>query len=140
MTLTPLAQEAYELRMACMRLVRRVRYMNSSLAPHFFSVLAKLECGDSTAAELATRELVSAPSMSRTVAELDERGYLTKTPDPDDRRRVLLSITDEGRAILTTSRAERNHWMEERMAKLTDEERADLVRATALLQRMLDES
>src|SRR6476469_9682225 len=84
---------AGELRLACMRISRRVRFESTDVvAPHQFSVLARLEETPRTPRELADIERVSAPSMSRTVAALVERGLVLRADDPTDGRQVILSL------------------------------------------------
>lgn len=139
MAATPLPEMAYELRMACLCLARRLRYTKTSIAPHFFSVLARLERADCTAAELAARERVSAPSMSRTVAELLERGLVTRQPDPTDKRRFHIAITESGLAALREGRMERNQWMVERLATLPDSDIRTLADATKILRTIMDD-
>ena len=129
-----------DLRMACMRISRRVRFeSNTSLAPHQFSVLARLEEQPHTPNQLAAIEKVSAPSMSRTVAGLVEVGLVARADDPTDGRQVILSLTAEGRRTLRDIRRRRDQWFAARLEKLTDDERAVLAQATALLERVAAE-
>ena len=73
------AQIANDLRLACMRISRRVRYEGAgSLAPHQFSVLARIDEQPRTPGELADLERVSAPSMTRTVASLVAGGWVDR--------------------------------------------------------------
>lgn len=126
---------AGELRSVCMRISRRARFENAAtIAPHQFSVLAKLDSGSSTPRRLAEIECVSAPSMSRTLTGLQERGALTRATDPDDRRQVVVSITGEGRALLREVRRSRDEWMFERVRCLSDEECAVLREAQRILE------
>jgi DNA-binding MarR family transcriptional regulator len=128
---------ATELRLACMRISRRVRFESTdNLAPHHFSVLVRLEEGVRTPRELADIEKVSPPSMSRTIGCLEEDGMLTRSAAPDDGRSVLVSITPAGRAALAAAREQRNEWMSSRLAALTPEERETLRRATAILAKV----
>ena len=95
-----------DLRMACMRISRRVRFESTtSLAPHQFSVLARLEEQPHTPNQLAAIEKVSAPSMSRTVAGLVEVGLVARADDPTDGRQVILSLTARAGARCATSAA-----------------------------------
>src|SRR5690348_7813623 len=92
---------AGELRLACMRISRRVRFESTHVvAPHQFSVLCRLEGTPRTPGELAEIEKVSAPSMTRTVAGLVERGLIQRTADPADRRQVILSLTPDATTLL----------------------------------------
>jgi DNA-binding MarR family transcriptional regulator len=129
-----------DLRMACMRISRRVRFESTApVAPHQFSVLARLEEAPRTPKELAAFEKVSAPSMTRTVAGLVEGGLVARADDPTDGRQVILSLTPEGRRTIRDIRRRRDQWFAARLEKLTDDERAVLAQATALLERVAAE-
>ena len=129
-----------DLRMACMRISRRVRFESTApVAPHQFSVLARLEEAHRTPKELAAFEKVSAPSMTRTVAGLVEGGLVARADDPTDGRQVILSLTHEGRRTIRDIRRRRDQWFAARLEKLTDDERAVLAQATVLLERVAAE-
>src|SRR5664279_3887854 len=97
------AHLANDLRLACMRISRRVRFESTQLvAPHQLSVMARLENNALTPRELAAIECVSPPSMTRTVAALVERGLVARQDDPMDGRQVFLSLTAPG--LLTLKR------------------------------------
>ena len=129
-----------DLRMACMRISRRVRFESTApVAPHQFSVLARLEERPSTPKELAAIEKVSAPSMTRTVAGLVEAGLVARADDPTDGRQVILSLTPEGRTTIRDIRRRRDQWFAARLERLTDDERTLLAAATVLLERVAAE-
>lgn len=132
------ARLAHDLRIACMRVSRRVRFESGGpLAPHQFSVLVRLLDGPSTLRDLAAFERVSPPSMSRTVNSLVEAGLVAKGDDPDDGRAVALTLTERGRELVATERAKRDAWIAARLEDLTDEEREVLTRATRILEEVL---
>lgn len=129
---------AHDVRLACMRVSRRVRFESSEeLAPHQFSVLARLAVRARTLKELAECERISPPSMSRTVAALVETGWVARADDPDDGRLVVLSLTEEGAAVLVAERAKRDVWMAERLESLSPQERATLAAATDILEAVM---
>ncbi len=129
-----------DLRMACMRISRRVRFeSHAEVAPHQFSVLARLEEGPRTPSDLAEIERVSAPSMSRTVSGLVDAGLVDRADDPTDGRQVILSLTSKGRGTIRDTRRRRDQWLALRLERLTDDERLVLAEATALLERMAAE-
>lgn len=132
---------ATDLRLACMRISRRVRFESGSdsIAPHRFSVLVRVEEGAQTPRELAQLERVSAPSMSRTVAALAEEGLIARADDPEDGRSVIVSLTAAGRAVIREQRRRRDLWLGQRVAKLSPEEQDILRRATAILARVAAE-
>lgn len=128
---------ASDLRLACMRVSRRVRFESAGLvAPHQFSVLARLEGTPRTPCELAGIERVSAPSMSRTVAGLCELGYVARHDDPSDGRQVILSLTREGTKVLRDTRRRRDEWMARRLQGLSADELDVLRRAGEILLRV----
>lgn len=132
----PLPELAHDVRLAAMALARRVRENTSTLGPHLFTVLAYLEDKPRTAAELACSERVSAPSMSRTVGELCERGLAAREADPADARQKIITLTKTGRKALAQGRMERDTWMVERMADCSSDEIDVLQRAVDILRRL----
>ena len=137
---TAVSRLAGELRLACMRISRRVRFESTHLvAPHQFSVLCRLEDTPRTPGELAEIEKVSAPSMTRTVAGLVDRGLVERTDDPDDRRQVILSLTPDATTLLKDIRRRRDAWMSVRVGHLTPEEQGILLQASAILTRVANE-
>ncbi|MDE0546619.1 MarR family winged helix-turn-helix transcriptional regulator [Microbacterium sp. C7(2022)] len=132
---TPAAQ----LRTATFRLARRMRTQRAvdSMSDGQFAVLAALWVhGDHTLGELADRERVTAPSMNRTVNCLQESGYIARTADENDKRKVVISLTPNGRAVVDETVSRRDAWVEEALAELTDAERQTLADAALIMQRM----
>lgn len=134
---TQLARTATDLRLACMRISRRVRFEpDHAIAPHHFSVLCRLEDAPHTPGELADIERVAKPTMTRTVAGLVEQGLVCRQDDPTDGRQVILSITVDGRKLIRLTRRKRDAWMASRVERLSPEEQDVLVRATEILTRV----
>lgn len=52
--------------------------------------------GKSRLVDLNKQLLISQPSLSRMVARLEDRGLVTRSPDPLDHRATYLSLTEEG--------------------------------------------
>ncbi len=135
-----LARLASDLRLACMRISRRVRFESShDVAPHQFSVLCRLEDAPRTPGELAEIERVAKPSMTRTVGALVERGLVSRQDDPTDGRQVILALTAEGRRTMTGIRRKRDAWMASRVSHLSPQEQEILARATEILTRVASE-
>lgn len=58
------------------------------------------EAGTVDASEMAERAFILAPSLTRIIRTLEERGIISKHKDENDGRRVLLEITPAGLAII----------------------------------------
>ncbi|HEX3802997.1 MAG TPA: MarR family transcriptional regulator [Solirubrobacteraceae bacterium] len=104
------------------------------------SALSRIERGGpTTAAALAKQEQISPQSMSATLAGLEQRGLIARTHDPDDGRRMILSVTDAGRAAVAAKRAARNALLTQALASdFTAEERAQLLAVAHLLERLAE--
>jgi DNA-binding MarR family transcriptional regulator len=127
------------LRSAVMRLSRRLRHqrVDESLSATEMSVLATLtRCGTATPGELARKEHVQPPSMTRIVAMLEAKGLVRRDPHPDDRRQVVVRQTEQAEAMLVESRRKRNAWLAQLTERLTDEERAVLREAAPVLEKL----
>ncbi|MCD0482124.1 MarR family winged helix-turn-helix transcriptional regulator [Streptacidiphilus sp. ASG 303] len=127
------------LRSSVMRLSRRLRHqrVEESLSPTEMSVLGTLaRCGSATPGELARREHVQPPSMTRIIAMLEEKALVRREPHPEDRRQVLVSSTEQAEAILGESRRRRNAWLAELASGLTEEEWAALRDAAPVLEKL----
>ena len=132
-----LAAEARDLRMATFRLARRLRAQRAvdTMSDGQFAVLATLNLhGPHTLSELADRERVTAPSMNRTVNCLEESGWLTRTPAELDRRKVVIELTPEGRAVVEETVRRRDAWLESVLTELTPRQRKTLAAAAAIMR------
>ena len=127
------------LRLVVMRLSRLLRQQSADeLSPTLTSTLSTVERrGPLTLGELAAAERVQPPSMTRAVARLEERGLVTRVPDPVDRRTARVSISATGSKTLAAARRRKNAYLAERLTTLTAEERGSLERALPLLERLV---
>ena len=135
-----LSASASELRIATFRLARRMRTQRAvdSMSDGQFAVLAGLFLhGPHTLGDLAERERVSAPSMNRTVNCLQESGWVRRSADETDGRKVVISLTDEGRAIVDETARRRDAWVEGALAELSPSERRTMAEAAKIMQRMV---
>src|ERR1700756_306840 len=92
---TALTRSAGDLRVAVGRIVRRLRQQwgDGELTAAEMSMLKRLEqdgpCGQ---AALAEAEQVTPPVVCAAVAALQQRGLVDREPDPNDGRRVVVSL------------------------------------------------
>ncbi|MFL5909573.1 MAG: MarR family winged helix-turn-helix transcriptional regulator [Gaiellaceae bacterium] len=89
--------------------------------------------------ELADRERVSPPAMTKHVDRLERDGLVARTPSADDRRRVAVSLTEEGQRVLRRVRSRRTAWLAQRLRGLSPEELAAVEAAVEPLRRLLPE-
>ncbi|MCS5733007.1 MarR family winged helix-turn-helix transcriptional regulator [Herbiconiux daphne] len=131
-----------DLRNATLRLARRIRLekADDELSESQTSVLAYLSRnGEQTPNALAAWEHVSPPSMNRTLNALESAGYIARTPSGDDRRKVIVSVTDAGHAVVAETRRRRDAWLDRRLAALTATERATLESAAGVIRKVLEQ-
>lgn len=137
------AELAAGLRVAVMRLRRRLANEHDpahDLSIGAMAVLGGLyRHGDLTLGELAERERVRPPSMTRTINHLADGGYVTRAPGATDRRLVVVTLTEHGQAAVVADRRRRDAWLSERLGELTATER-DVLRAAAPILEKLAES
>ena len=135
---------ATALRISVSRLARRLRVERTEPGPGGvplsdtqLAALAALERhGTMTPGELAEHEKVQPPSMTRVIAALSDWGLVTRAPHATDRRQVVLTVTPEGRDLVTRTRRRREAWLARRLAELTPQERAALRAAAPILERL----
>jgi DNA-binding MarR family transcriptional regulator len=99
---------ASALRVSIGLLLRRLRQArdDEGLTMPETAALARLDRGGpSTASGLAKLEQISPQSMGATLAGLQARGLVGRQPDPDDGRRIVLSITEDGMRLLSNRRS-----------------------------------
>jgi DNA-binding MarR family transcriptional regulator len=129
---------ATRLRMSLLRTARRLRDERAGDLPDSqMAVLGYLVAhASATPGELAERERVKPPSMTRTVQHLVDAGLVVREPHPDDRRQILVSLSDSGREFVQATRRRRDEWLQRRLGALTADERATLAAAEAILRRI----
>ncbi len=131
---------ASRLRIALARTARRLRQESGTgLSPSLTAALATVERhGPLTPSELAARERVQRPTVTRIVARLEETRLIARTADPGDRRSSLVAVTPAGSDLLAAARTRKDAFLSERLDALAAEDRATLERAAALLEGMLE--
>jgi DNA-binding MarR family transcriptional regulator len=131
---------ATRLRLAIARSARRLRQASGTgLSPSLTAALSTVEChGPLTPSELAARERVARPTVTRLAIRLEELGLVARAADPVDRRSSLITVTPAGRALLATARTRKDAFLSERLDALDAADRATLERAAALLEGMLE--
>ncbi len=98
-----------------------------------------IEEGPTTAAALAAAEHVTQQAIAQSLATLGKRGLVTKSRDPGDGRKSLVTATESGHALLASIKASREAWLSRAIeAAVTPDERAALETTIEILRRIAD--
>jgi DNA-binding MarR family transcriptional regulator len=132
------AADIARLRVAIARLARRLRTSSGGgITPSQLSVLFTVEArGPLTPGELADREGVRPPTITRIVAYLEDEGMLSRRPG-EDRRTSLVEVTPQARETLADIRVKRDAWLTERLGKLSGEDLECVTTALPVFERLL---
>ena len=108
-------QLASELRTVLTRLIKKLRKQSVTglqLSLTGRSTLGQLyQNKELLASELAAMEKITNQSMSQILAHLLELGYIEKTASQTDKRKVIISLTEQGKAVVEQVRSERSEWL-----------------------------
>ena len=121
-------------------LLRRMRQQRPDGAltlPEGAAMTRLNRAGPTTSSALAKLEQISPQSMGATLAGLEARGLVARHPDPEDGRRVVLSVTEAGQQILLDKRNARTDQLAQALsARFTPDEIRQLAVAAPLLERL----
>lgn len=88
-------------------------------------------------AELARMERLRGPTISGHVRLMEAAGLITRSAgEHEDRRRIGLTVTAQGQAVIDEMQRRRVDWLARRIAHLSDAERSALAAAIAPLARL----
>ncbi|KUN01157.1 MarR family transcriptional regulator [Streptomyces yokosukanensis] len=132
---------AAELKLAMGRIVRRLRQAHAvgDITLSGVSVLARLaRTGPDSPGSLAESERVRPQAMASTLAGLEQRALVSRSPDTADGRRSIVSLTDEGRSVLEQRRSESVGRLAHALDEFTPQERQALHDVLPLLDRLAE--
>jgi DNA-binding MarR family transcriptional regulator len=104
------------------------------------TALSRLDrLGPATTAELARREQITPQAMGATIASLEQRGLVARSPDAADARRSILALTPAGLTAIQSGRSALVDRITTALeASFTPDEIAVLGAATPLIERLTD--
>lgn len=131
---------ADSLRPTLLRLGRELRREKiAGVSPQQVGLLVAIKYAPGiTVGELATSERVSTAAMSKRVSRLERDGLVARTQSESDRRRVGLTLTDDGQRTLRRVRSRRTAWLASRLSSLSAAELAAVGAAAEPLARLLE--
>jgi DNA-binding MarR family transcriptional regulator len=129
---------AGQLRLSITRLARILRQQDAgSLGPTMSSALATItHDGPLTLGELASREHVAPPSITKVVDQLEAKGLVRRAHDSHDRRVTRVETTAAGRRHIAQTRSRRTAWLAVRLDDLSAEDLERLWAASEVLERL----
>jgi DNA-binding MarR family transcriptional regulator len=134
---------AAELRATFGKLKRKLREQSggNDLTPSQVSVLLRLEKdGPAPVSTLARAEGMRPQSMSAIVTSLMQAGFVGGSPDPNDGRQTLISLSRKCQKLLKEGRAARHDWLTATIQKkLSSQEQEKLAAAVSLLMRLVED-
>ena len=128
------------LRLLIVRLERRIRQQSDTdLTPSQLSALTVIERrGPLRLGELAKRERISQPSVSRVVRKIEAKGLVALSGDPVDKRGSVVSVTPEGQGLIDESRGRVDAYLADAMMRLDEDDRHKIFEALPVLEEMLE--
>ena len=123
------------------KLLRRQTNNDSDLSLTERSTMGSLyNHGELAASALAQMEKVTTQSMSQIINHLYELNYIHKTPSEEDKRKILLSLTTEGKAFVEDSRQRKQEWLAHALhEKVSPAEKDLLMEALRIMTKLIDE-
>jgi len=138
---TATSDVAGRLRLAVARLQRIVRQQamgGLNLAEG--SCLAIIDRhGPLSLSDVASRENLSAPTITKIVTRLEGQGLIERLADPTDRRVSLVAVSKNGAALLERVRSSRTAYLHRKLRELSDEDLSSLLAALPVLEALATE-
>jgi DNA-binding MarR family transcriptional regulator len=132
-------QVADRLQSAAIQLLRRARGREAEpglSGPRLSALSVVVFAGPLTVGELAAAEQVRSPTMTRLVDGLQREGLVTREPNPEDARSVLVRATPTGKLVLSRGRSRRVEDLATRLTTLSPDELVALGSAADLMERV----
>ena len=76
--------------------------------------------------------------MNRTVNRLEDAGYVERTADAGDGRKVVVVPTQRGVGLVAETRRRRDAWLHQRLRTLSTDERATLAEAARIMRELAE--
>ncbi len=128
---------AARLAQAVGKINRRARSDSASLGYGLVSALATIQSdGPLRPGDLSRIEVVTKPTMTRILTELEQRGFIEREADPTDGRAFMVSATPEGIAAVERARSDRTGIVAELIAELDESDVSAIAGALDALERV----
>ncbi len=119
------------------RISRRARTDSAALGYGIVSALATIQReGPLRPGDLSRIEVVTKPTMTRILTELEQRGFIEREADPRDGRAFMVTATPEGIAAVERARSDRTGIVAELIAELPEPDVDAIAAALDALERV----
>jgi DNA-binding MarR family transcriptional regulator len=115
-----------------------LRRTGHTIDPAQFRLLIELYARACTLGELAQRCAVSAPTISRSVTTLEERGWVRRAASPEDGRQVVAELTPLGHGLIEEMKRNAERRVARYLKPLSGEDLRKLLGGFEVLQRVFE--
>ena len=120
-------------------IAERARMLHPDLSPVAYSMLIALnDSGPRRASDLVEIFSIDKGAVSRQVQALLELGLIDRTPDPEDRRAMILAVSEEGHRRMASIAATRRQQVSERLHAWSEEDLSAFVSSLARYNSSLE--
>ncbi|WP_411553872.1 MarR family winged helix-turn-helix transcriptional regulator [Paenibacillus lautus] len=109
----------------------------AGVSPNRLELLCKLTGGEISQSDLQKAVSIDPAAVTRHVQQLEAEGLLLRTRCENDNRITLVQLTEAGKSKVAAFKAEKDRFMEELQADLTESERLALVHAMQKLNSQI---
>ncbi|MBI9045278.1 MAG: MarR family transcriptional regulator [Anaerolineaceae bacterium] len=102
-----------------------------------FHTLRRINHGHDSVSKLANDKRISRPAISRSVDTLVNKGLVTRTTNPDDRRQIALAPSEKGSDLLEKIFEGNRVWMAKQFAEIQNEDLEKIIQAFETLRTVL---
>lgn len=111
----------------------------AGVSPNRLELLCKLTGGQISQSDLQKAVSIDPAAVTRHVQQLEAEGILIRTRSESDNRITLVQLTEEGKSKVTLFKAEKDRFLEELQADLTESERRGLIHALQKLNGQIQQ-
>lgn len=95
--------------------------------------------GPLSLSDVASRENLSAPTITKIVTRLEAQGLIERLTDPTDRRVSLVAVSENGAALLERVRSSRTAYLNRKLRSLSEEDLSRILAALPVLEALATE-
>ncbi len=116
--------------------IRGVATERFNLTVEQFQLLRRIRRGIASVSALAESSQTSRSAVSKAVDGLVNKGLVSRSQDPNDRRNIPLALTEEGQRVMNAIYQETEQWLAGKLSRLTSRELSGLLETLDVLQHV----